>query len=234
MAETSQISAWIVLFMGLYSLAAAVGEMRSPNTWWTMLKDFERSAALRFLTGFFVLSLGAAIYLVNPWVPGDWLSVAVSVLGGVMVAEGLLILAAGDRFLHMARALIGRAGRAWAGFAALLGFAMIVLALSRLQVVCAGQARAAASDPSGSGRTSAAASSAPSQAKPSAGLSSTTWRLWYGAMSGPGGQVSSVNASPTCGSARTIPAMPNQSWSGQVNSQRSLRFALGSSGAVNS
>jgi hypothetical protein len=35
----------------------------------------------------------------------------------------------------MARALIGRAGRAWAGFAALLGFAMIVLALSRLQVV---------------------------------------------------------------------------------------------------
>ena len=133
MAEPSQISAWIMLFMGLYSLAAAVGELRSPNTWWAMLKDFERSAALRFLTGFVVLALGAAVYLVNPWVPGDWLSIAVSVLGGLMVAEGLLILAAGDRFLHFARALIGRGGRAWAGFAALLGIAMILAALSRLQ-----------------------------------------------------------------------------------------------------
>ena len=135
MAETSQISAWILLFIGLYSLAAAAGELRAPNTWWAMLKDFERSAALRFLTGFAVLALGAAIYLVNPWVPGDWLSVAVSVLGGVMVAEGLLILAAGDRFLHFARALIGRAGRAWAGFSAVLGIAMILTALSRLQTI---------------------------------------------------------------------------------------------------
>ena len=126
MAEPSQISAWILLFMGLYSLAAAVGELRSPNTWWAMLKDFERSPGLRFLTGLFVLALGAAVYLVNPWVPGDWQSIVVSVLGGLMVAEALLILASGDRFLHLARALIGRAGRAWAGFSALLGMAMIV------------------------------------------------------------------------------------------------------------
>ena len=133
MAEPSQISAWILLFMGLYSLAAAVGELRSPNTWWAMLKDFERSPGLRFLTGLFVLALGAAVYLVNPWVPRDWLSIMVSVLGGLMVAEALLILASGDRFLHLARALIGRAGRAWAGFAALLGMAMILVALSRLQ-----------------------------------------------------------------------------------------------------
>jgi hypothetical protein len=133
MAEPAQASAWILLFMGLYSLAAAVGELRSPNTWWAMLKDFERSAGLRFLTGFVVLALGATVYLVNPWMPGDWLSMAVSVLGGVMVAEGLLILASGERFLHFARALIGRGGRLWAGFSALLGIAMIILALSRLQ-----------------------------------------------------------------------------------------------------
>lgn len=133
MAEPSQVSAWIMFFIGLYSLAAAAGELRSPNTWWAMLKDFERSAALRFLTGLLVLALGAAVYLVNPWLPGDWLSVVVSALGGVMIAEGLLILAAGDRFLHVARALIGRAGRAWAGLSALLGIAMILLAMSRLQ-----------------------------------------------------------------------------------------------------
>ena len=135
MVETAaDIPAWIALFTGLYSLAAALGELRSPNTWWAMLKDFERSAGLRFFTGFTVMVIGAAIYLVNPWIPGDWLAIAVSVMGGLMVAEGMLILAAGDRFLNFARSLIGRTGRAWAGLSALLGFALIAVALSRLQM----------------------------------------------------------------------------------------------------
>ena len=104
-----------------------------PGTWAKMLADFERGPGLRFVTGFFVLSLGAAVYLVNPWRPDDWMAVAVSVLGGLMVAEGALILAMGDRFLGFARALIGRAGTAWAGFSAVLGVALIVAAMSRLQ-----------------------------------------------------------------------------------------------------
>ena len=54
MAEPSQISAWILLFTGLYSLAAAAGELRTPNSWWAMLKDFERSPATRFLTGLLI------------------------------------------------------------------------------------------------------------------------------------------------------------------------------------
>ena len=78
------------------------------------------------------LALGVTIYLVNPWRPEDWLAIAVSAVGGVAVAEGLLILAAGERFLHFARALIGRAGRAWAGFGALLGIAAIIVGISRL------------------------------------------------------------------------------------------------------
>ena len=133
MAEAADIPAWIALFLGLYALAAAVGELRSPNTWWTLLKEFERSPALRFLTGFVTLALGVAIYLVNPWRPDDWLAIAVSVVGGMAVAEGLLILAAGERFLHFARALISRAGRVWAGFAALFGIAAILVGMSRLQ-----------------------------------------------------------------------------------------------------
>ena len=133
MAEAQDLPAWILLFVGLYSLAAAVGELRLPGTWARMLGDFERGPGLRFLTGFFVLSLGAAVYLVNPWRPDDWVAVLVSVMGGLMVAEGALILAMGDRFLGFARALIGRASTAWAGFSALLGFALIALALSRLQ-----------------------------------------------------------------------------------------------------
>jgi hypothetical protein len=37
--------------------------------------------------------------------------------------------------LPFARAQLGRAGRAWAGFAAMFGVAAIVVALARLQVV---------------------------------------------------------------------------------------------------
>jgi hypothetical protein len=53
-------------------------------------------------------------------------------------------------------------------------------------------------------------------------------------MSGPGGQVSIVNASPTAGSARHRPAMQNQSWSFSRNAHLSLRLFAGSAGAVNS
>ncbi len=131
MAQTIDIPAWIALFMGLYSLTAAIGEWRSPGTWAAMLSDFERSAGLRFLTGLFLLSLGAAIYMVNPWRPGDWLAVAVSVLGGIITLEGALILAMGDRFLRIARLLLGRASRAWAAVSAIIGIALIVIATLR-------------------------------------------------------------------------------------------------------
>ena len=133
MAQTSQISAWIAFFLGLYLLAAAVGELRSANGWWMMLKEYERSPALRFLTGAFTLALGATIYLVNPWRPDDWLSIAVSVLGGVAIAEGLLVLAAGERFVHISRALLGRAGGVWAGLTALAGVALVLVGMIRLQ-----------------------------------------------------------------------------------------------------
>jgi hypothetical protein len=132
MAEAADIPAWIALFLGLYSLAAAAGEFRSPGGWAAMLMDFERSPASRFLTGMFCIALGAAIYLVTPWRPEDWLSIAVAVIGGICVAEGLLILAAGDRFLLFARRLIMAAPGFWAGFSALFGIGAILVALSRL------------------------------------------------------------------------------------------------------
>lgn len=133
MAETQHISAWIALFTGLYALAAAVGELREPGSWAKMLDEFVASPALRLVTGLMCIFGGAAIYLVNPWIPADWLAIVVSVLGGWIVAEGLLIIAAGDRFLGFARKLIAKGGTAWAGFSALFGAVFIIAALSRLQ-----------------------------------------------------------------------------------------------------
>jgi len=134
MASNADISAWIALFIGLYALAAGTGELRNPNSWWTMLKELERGPALRLVSGLAALAMGAAIYLVNPWIGGDWLSIAVSVVGGIAVAEGLLIIAAGERFLHLGRMLLGRGGHIWAGVSVLFGIAAILAALSRLQM----------------------------------------------------------------------------------------------------
>lgn len=131
MAETDNISAWIILFVGVYSLTASIGEWRTPGLWASMLKDFEGQPGLRFVTGFFVLSLGAAIYMVNPWRPDDWLSILVTILGGLMALEGAVILALGDRFLAFARWMIGKANRFWAAFSAILGLALIAVAAMR-------------------------------------------------------------------------------------------------------
>ena len=90
------------------------------------------SAAHHASLGTAFLGLGAAIYLVSPWRPGDWLAVLVTVIGGGMVVEGALILAFGDNFLAFARRLMGAANRLWAVLSLLLGAALIVAALLRL------------------------------------------------------------------------------------------------------
>jgi len=132
MADEFDLPAWLALFIGLYALAAAVGELRRPGEWLAIARALEREAGARFLAGLICLPLGAAIYLVNPWRPGDWLALAVSVIGGIAVAKGLVLLAAGDRLPGAAGGLAGRMGKAGAGLAALIGFALVLAALARL------------------------------------------------------------------------------------------------------
>jgi vacuolar-type H+-ATPase subunit I/STV1 len=132
MADTLDVPAWIALFLGLYALATAMGELRQPGLWMRMLQEIERSAALSFVIGLMHIALGAAVYLVSPWRPGDWLSVAISVSGGLFAVEGMLILAAGDRFLGFARSLVARSPAAWAGLSATIGTGFIIAALARL------------------------------------------------------------------------------------------------------
>ena len=131
MAQAADISAWIALFMGLYALGAAMGELRSPGAWATMLEDFEKGEGLRFLTGIVVLALGAAIYLVNPYNPADWLSVVVTLIGAGMVLEGVVILGWGRPYLHFASLLLGAVNRVWALLAFGIGLVLVCVALLR-------------------------------------------------------------------------------------------------------
>jgi hypothetical protein len=124
--------AWIAFFLGLYALAAGVGEFRVPGGWQAMLGEVERSQALRTMIGVVCVAVGAAIYLACPWVVGDWLAIAINITGGLAVAEGLLILAAGDRFLALGRRLLVDRSGLWAGASTVFGIAAVAVALTRL------------------------------------------------------------------------------------------------------
>jgi hypothetical protein len=129
------MSSWIALFLGLALLAVSVAELRSPGGWLKLVEELEASFALRFLTGFFTMMFGAIVYLANPWGRGDWLSMLVTVIGGIGVAKGLLILAAPDRIMGLGRRILGHRSTLVAGIDALLGAALLFAALSRLQTV---------------------------------------------------------------------------------------------------
>ena len=131
MAEAADIPAWITLFIGLYALSAAVGELRAPGSWAAMLEEFEQREGLRFLAGLVVLSLGAAIYLVNPWNPQDWMSVMVTLMGAGLALEGMVIFISGRAFLHFAAGLLGGINRLWAGGALAIGMVLVCAAMLR-------------------------------------------------------------------------------------------------------
>ena len=135
MAQASDMSAWIALFLGLAMLAVSVAELRSPGGWMKLVEELDASFALRFVTGFFTVMFGAVVYLANPWDRGDWLSVLVTVIGGIGVAKGLLILAAPDRIMGLGRRILGTRSTFIAGIDALLGAGLLFAALSRLQTL---------------------------------------------------------------------------------------------------
>jgi hypothetical protein len=134
MANAITITGWITLFFGLYAIAAGVGEWRRPGFWERMLWEMQRSHALQFMVGFFCLILGAAVYLVNPWRPADWLAILISVLGGWIAVQGLALLAFGERFLGIAGGLMRGNNRIWAALSVLIGLAMAVIGYLRVHV----------------------------------------------------------------------------------------------------
>lgn len=126
------IPAWIVLIFGIYSLSAGLGEWRANGLWARMVDEMEKFAALRFLAGIACLAIGAALYLIAPWGTGDWMAIMVKIIGGWMVIEGALFLAAPDALLALSRRMLTSATRLWAGLAILIGLALTITGLGRI------------------------------------------------------------------------------------------------------
>jgi uncharacterized protein YjeT (DUF2065 family) len=134
MGNAGNITGWITFFIGLYAVAAGIGEFRRPGFWAKMVQEFREGTALQFVTGLVTLALGATIYLVNPWNPSDLLAILITVLGAWIFIEGALILAVGDWFLKFTSKFLRGSNRLWAGLSIALGLAAIFAALVRLQM----------------------------------------------------------------------------------------------------
>lgn len=132
MAVSLDPVSWILLFLGLSLLAAGVGELRAPGMWLAAVADFEQHPGLRMLAGFVTVALGAGIFFANPISVHDRLSLVAALFSALAFVKGLLLLAAGDRFLGAARKLLTKAASFWAGSAALIGAALIFTAISKI------------------------------------------------------------------------------------------------------
>ncbi|QJB68696.1 hypothetical protein [Parasphingorhabdus halotolerans] len=134
MGNAANITGWITFFIGLYSVAAGIGEFRRPGFWASMVREVRASSAIRFLVGMVTIAIGAAIYLTNPYNPKDILSILITVMGAFIFLEGAVILAFGDWFLGVAGKMMNAGNKIWAGLSIVIGVAAIFVALVRLQV----------------------------------------------------------------------------------------------------
>ena len=133
MGNAANITGWITFFIGLYSVAAGVGEFRRPGFWASMVGDLRASNAIQFLTGMVTIVIGATIYLVNPYNPADVHSILITVIGAFIFLEGAAILAFGDLFLKFSAKLMSQGNRIWAGCSIAIGVIAMFVALVRLQ-----------------------------------------------------------------------------------------------------
>lgn len=124
MTAIGSLTGALAIAIGLYSLAAGLGMVFSPDRFIRMIKEMESSTALNFAIGILVFSIGTAIVLVHPLGEG-WLSILVTITGWGAAIEGLVFLAAPQFIWAIARPLAGLGGRIGGAIAVIAGAALI-------------------------------------------------------------------------------------------------------------
>ncbi|WP_066555315.1 hypothetical protein [Croceicoccus bisphenolivorans] len=128
-------TAWTAMLLGLFAIFAAVGSLRKPGIWQTLIKEVEASPALQMISGVAELAAGAAIYLVNPWVPSDLLAIAMRVIGGIMMLEALVVVGFSDIYFHFWLRNLAVFHRGWAVVSLAVGVVLTVAGALHLNTV---------------------------------------------------------------------------------------------------
>ena len=132
MPETLDVTGWTATLLGLFALAAAIGALRQPGTWQTLITEIDKSPALQMVCGFMELFVGAAIYLLNPWTGEmDLLATIMKATGGLMMAEALMVMAFSDIYFQMWLKNLAAVHRGWALATLVIGAALAVAGMLR-------------------------------------------------------------------------------------------------------
>jgi uncharacterized protein YjeT (DUF2065 family) len=134
MAEFDMIdaTAWSAMLLGVFALFAAIGALRTPGIWRTMVAEIERSPALQLVSGLIELMLGVVIYLANPWIAADPLTCVMKTIGVVMGAEALAVIGFSDLYFHFWLRNLVHMQRAWVIVTLLGGLALTIAGFLRL------------------------------------------------------------------------------------------------------
>ena len=131
MPHTIDMTAWSATLLGLFGVFAAIGALRQPGTWRTMIEEIDKSPALQLLAGFVELFVGSAIYLANPWDPGQVLTCVMKALGGLMMAEALVVMGFSDLYFQMWLKNLAAVHRGWAAVTLLAGAILALAGMMR-------------------------------------------------------------------------------------------------------
>lgn len=123
--------AWSATLLGAFAVAVALGALRQPGTWTRIVNEIDASPALQLLSGFAELFVGAAIYLLNPWDSADLLSMVMKGLGGLMMAEALVVMAISDLYFQIWLKNLAAMRRAWPIVTLLVGIVLAVAGMMR-------------------------------------------------------------------------------------------------------
>jgi uncharacterized protein YjeT (DUF2065 family) len=124
MSSTFDATSWSAALLGLFGVFAAIGALRQPGTWRTMIEEIDKSPALQLVSGFMELFVGAAIYLVNPWDASDVLTCVMKSIGGLMMIEALVVMGFSDLYFHIWLKNLAAMHRGWAIVTLVLGAAL--------------------------------------------------------------------------------------------------------------
>jgi len=131
MPGTIDLTGWSATLLGLFAVFAAIGALRQPGTWQTMIAEIEKSPALQMLCGFAELFVGSAIYLANPWDPSQVLTCVMKTFGGLMMIEALAVMGFSDIYFQMWLKNLSAVHRGWAATTLLVGLVLSIAGMAR-------------------------------------------------------------------------------------------------------
>ena len=114
---------------GIGVIIVALAALLMPARMAVVFADFERSPALAFLSALFAIVLGLVMIVLHSlWT--DLSAVLVSLLGWVVLAKGILLLAAPEGLLKIAGAVSPSVVRLWGIIALILGAIYLAIGLT--------------------------------------------------------------------------------------------------------